>query len=172
MDEAVLMSCDQKWELAAHIVNGHGDVGLTNWLQGLGSLWHLPEFDAGIPSTRDHDRGAIEVQAVDILDRLIVPSDICDLLRVQIEPLYRVVSARQEDSKRINLPAHAENRAVDILLHLLLDVGKLWIVARVIVLVLHLEDQKIPIPCRCCEHAISNGHPLASGNRWRRKLQH
>ena len=69
-----------------------------------------------------------------------MPTYICDLLRVQIEPFYRVVSARQEDGKRITLPAHAENRAVDLLLHLLLDVGKLRIVARVIVLVLHLKD--------------------------------
>ena len=95
MDESVLVRGDQQRELAAHVVDRHGDVGLANLLKCLTAGRPGPELDFCVPATRYDDRGIVlRVDEADhIFDWHSVLSNVCRYLCVQVEFLDAIVRA-------------------------------------------------------------------------------
>ena len=57
MNEPIRVRGNQQRELAAHVVNGHCNICLTELLERITLLRLLPvpEFDACVPPARNHD---------------------------------------------------------------------------------------------------------------------
>ena len=156
VDEAVLVSGDQERPRERHIVDGHGDIGLADLVQLLTSLLPSPKFDSRVPPARNHDRRAtLRVdEAHNVFYWLRMLAYLHNLIRLQVELFDRVVRAGKQNGNCVYLPAHAQDRAVDLLHRLLLDLGRPWVDS--VVRVLHLEHQHRAVPGRRCQHPVPN----------------
>ena len=76
MDEPILVGCDEQRVHAAHVVDGHRDVGLADLVELVGGCPD-PKLDSGVPAARYDNRGVtLGVNKTGyILDRLGVLAD-------------------------------------------------------------------------------------------------
>lgn len=96
MDVAVLVRCYEERPLAAHVVDGHGDVCLAYLLELSTTRLPCPKLDASVPAPRYNDWLVLRIhEAKNILDWTCVLTDHRNLLRLQIELFYRVVGASE-----------------------------------------------------------------------------
>lgn len=118
MDEAVLVRCDEEGELAAHVVDGHGNVCLADLLElsATLSLLEEPKLDARVPGSADNNGSScLRINhAAYTLHGMIMLADRRDVLRVQFEQLDRIVGTSQQDVAGVLLPAETENRTARI----------------------------------------------------------
>ena len=94
VDKAVLVSCNQEWEFAAHVMNGHCYVSFTKLLQ---HGWALPrpKLDSRVPTATYHYRCIVirEDKACYVFHRLLMLTNSLYLIRIQVPFSYVVISA-------------------------------------------------------------------------------
>ena len=125
MDESVLMSSHEQGPRAGGIVHGHSDVDIRLALELLGTL-PGPELDLCVPATRNNDTAIVVWQqnTEHVFHRGIVLAHLHHLVRAEAPAFYRVIGAGQQNGWLVDLPIHAQDRTLDILLELGLNLTR------------------------------------------------